>query len=492
MAGEWTFTPYAEVQETVTDNVRSVSTGRESDLATELTGGLRINGQGARARLNLNYSATYEKYLDNSDLDGFRQSLSATGNSEIIRNSVFIDAQASIARIDQDRGGTVSGTDRNTGSNQQDVYLYSLSPYWRQRLGGFAESELRVKQSETFTSTPSSSTGGAGGGVGAATAANSASDTTTNEVSAALASGSDFQRLLWKLSASGRESERATGTAEFYNAEGKAQFGISSGFALLATGGYDDIEDGTMTEDVSGPYLLGGFLWNPSPRTRLRLQGGYRYQSASFDGEASWDVTARTRFVAKYSDTVGLAIDDFLTALNNTRIDASGNFVDRSTGLIYSGRDVSGLSNSDGLNRTKTFSATVTTTWPRDNLQLSFVHSDRETLSGGTVPGALNSAGSTQTVDTLVLSFGHSFTPLWSSSLTLSYSESSGGGTTGSRSDETLRATAAMSYSISDTLTGSVSYSYLDRSGNAGGVVSSGNQGDVVENVLVLSLRKSF
>ncbi len=492
MAGEWRITPFVEVQETATDNARSVARGRQSDLVTETTGGLRISGNGARANLNLNYSATYEKYLDNSDLDGFKQSLAGTGKSELIKDSVFIEGAASIARIDQDRGGSISGTERNTGSNQQDVYSFSLSPYWRQRLGSFAETELRLRREQSFTSTPSSSTGGAGGGAGGATAANSASDTTTNQVSAALASGRDFRRLLWKLSGSARESERSQGTAEFYNGEGKAQFDVTSGFALLATAGYDEIEDVNMTEDVSGPYALGGFLWTPSPRTRLRLQAGYRYRSASFDGEAVWDITPRTKFTARASDTVGLAIDDFLGSLNNTRIDARGNFVDRSTGLIYSGRDVSGLSTTDGLSRTKTFSATIATTWLRDNMSLSYVHTDRETISGTTVAGALNNPGSTQTVDSLVFNFGHALTPTLSSSLTLSYSESSGGGTTGSRSDTTIRATTALSYSLTDTLTGSVSYSYLDRSASAGAVVSSGNQGDVTENVLTVTLRKTF
>lgn len=488
-AGEWRITPFVEVQETATDNARSVSRGKEADLITEMTGGLRISGKGARANLNLNYSATYEKYLDASDLDGFRQNLAGTGKTEIVKDSIFVDGQASIARVDQDRGGTVSGSDRNTGSNQQDVYTYSLSPYWRQQLGRFAESELRVKRSQSFTSTPSSSSGTA---AGATTAANSSSDTVSHEVSTALASGAEFTRLLWKLSASAKESERSLGTSKFYNAEGKAQFDINNGFALLFTGGYDDIEDVNLTEDVSGPYALGGFLWTPSPRTRVRLQAGYRYQSPSYEGEANWDITARTRFTAKVSDTIGLAIDDFLGALSNTRVDRNGNFVDRSTGLIYSGRDVSGLSTNDSLNRTKTFSATLGTTWPRDSMSLSFVHTERETLSGNTVAGSLNNPGSTQTVDTLVLNYGHALTPTLSSSVTLSYSESTSGGTTGGRSDQTLRATTALSYSLTQTLTGSLSYSYLDRNGNSGAVVSSGNQGDVTENVLTVTLRKTF
>ncbi|WP_368744459.1 TIGR03016 family PEP-CTERM system-associated outer membrane protein [Desertibaculum subflavum] len=483
-AGEWQIDPFVEVQETFTDNVNSSSgSAKESDLITRLTGGVVLSGTGRRARINLNYSLTKELHLDHTELDDLSQQAAAIGNIEIIKDSIFLDASGSIARTSIDEGGQVSATDRNTGSNQQDIYVYSISPYWRHRYAGFAESELRLTRSQSFTSTPSSSTGGGGTGT-----AGRATDTESHSASALLSSGSDFTRFLWRLSGSATESKRDRGTLTALNADATSQYNINSDFGLLGTVGIDDIDDAGLTRDVSGPYALGGFVWTPSDRTRLRFQAGWRYQDVSFSGDARWDITARTTFTASYSESVGLAIDQYLNALGETQIDPRGRFVDRLTGQSFTGRGIGGLPTTDNLTLTRRFLANIGTTWTRDSINLSYAHIEQDTITDDN-PGTVTGPG-LRKEDSVFFTFGHQLSPLLSSFLTLSYSESYGSGGDGS-SDQSYRATIGLNYLFSDTLTGSLSYSFLKRN-ESGGTGGAGSTGDFTENAIVATLRKTF
>jgi uncharacterized protein (PEP-CTERM system associated) len=480
-AGEWRIDPFVEVQAIATDNVTSDSgSAKEADLITRLTGGMILSGTGRRARVNLNYAATQELHLDHSELDDLSHFLAATGNVEVIKDAIFVDASASISRVEIDRAGGTSATSRNTGSNQQDVYLYSISPYWRHRYAGFAESELRLTRSQSFTSTPSSSSGGVAG---------RPSDTESNGVSALLASGTDFTRFLWRLSGSATETDRDRGTLTALNADGTVQYNLNPDFGLLGTVGYDDIDDAGLTRDVSGPYALGGFVWTPSNRTRLRFQAGWRYDDISFSGDARYDITARTTFTASYSERVGLAIDQFLGALGSTEIDPRGRFVDRLTGQAFTGRGAGGLPLTDNLTLTKEFLAGITTSWTRDTVNLSYSHIEQDTITGDN-PGTVTGPGLRKS-DNIILTYTHQLTPILSSFVTVSYSQGSGSGGTGT-DDETYRGTIGLNYLFNESLTGSLSYSYLQRniSGGTGG--GGAGTGDITENAIVATLRKTF
>ena len=55
-AGEWSIQPRANVEQSFTDNVRSVSDGAESDLITTASAGIGVSGVGRRLQLNFDYN----------------------------------------------------------------------------------------------------------------------------------------------------------------------------------------------------------------------------------------------------------------------------------------------------------------------------------------------------------------------------------------------------------------------------------------------------
>jgi uncharacterized protein (PEP-CTERM system associated) len=134
--------------------------------------------------------------------------------------------------------------------------------------------------------------------------------------------------------------------------------------------------------------------------------------------------------------------------------------------------------------------SSLTTAWTRDSLNFSFSHVERDTITDSN-PGTVNGPGLRKT-NTVAASYAHQLSPQLSSSFTLSYSESSGSGGTGA-SDNTYRATVGLDYLFNDSLTGSLAYSHLRRDSSGGGTATGiSGTGDITENAIVATLRKSF
>src|SRR5262245_29049785 len=211
-AGDWRVTPSLGATESFTDNARSTSNNRKSDLISTISPGVSVTGLGSQLQLDFDYTFNYDKYLDNTDLDGWRHAFTGGGRAEVIKEAVFLDVRGSATQETIDRRGAVTATERSGNGNLSDVYTYSVSPYWQNRFGSFAESELRYRFAQTFFSDPNSDVNN-----NVPTNPNSASDSTTNQFSGNLVSGSDFGNLLWRLSGDASNTDRDRGTLKMRN-----------------------------------------------------------------------------------------------------------------------------------------------------------------------------------------------------------------------------------------------------------------------------------
>src|SRR5688572_25215237 len=92
-AERWTVTPSITVTETITDNVTLAPSDRkQSDLITQITPGIRIDGAGARVKLNLDYRASRLLYANQSGSNSTQNFLNARGTVEAIEKWFFVDA----------------------------------------------------------------------------------------------------------------------------------------------------------------------------------------------------------------------------------------------------------------------------------------------------------------------------------------------------------------------------------------------------------------
>lgn len=489
-AGDWRVTPSLGASETFTDNARSTSNNRSSDLITTVSPGVSVIGTGRQLTLDFDYTFNYDKYLDNTDLDGYRNAFTGGGRAELIRESVFLDLRGSITQETIDRRGQVTATERSGAGNQSDVYTYSVSPYWQNRFGSFAESELRYRFAQSIFGTPSSDVND-----NLTQSPNSASDSTTNQFSGNLVSGSDFGNLLWRLSGDASNTDRDRGTLETRSGEAALQYAVTRTVSVLAGGGYDDISDPTLVRDLSGAFWNTGLQLTPSSRTKLRFLGGQRYNDTNFEGELSYQITPRITLAANYSDTILTQQTQFLTNLDNIERDQFGNFVDKRTGVNFSARNPGALPLTDDVFRDKTANASMRINSDRNSYTLFVYHTKRESQSAPVVgTNGTVFAPDDETVTGASFNFSRRMSEALDAGLSLSYSHAKSDGGDNS-SDNTYRATTSLGYLFNPTLRGAVSYSYLNRQSNGGtpaSLTATDGGDDLIENVVFVSLRKFF
>lgn len=490
VAGDWRVTPSLGATESFTDNARSTSNNRKSDLISTVSPGVSVIGTGSQLQLDFDYTFNYDKYLDNTDLDGWRHAFTGGGRAEVIKEAVFLDLRGSITQETIDRRGTVTATERSGAGNQSDVYTYSVSPYWQNRFGSFAESELRYRFAQTIFGTPNSDVND-----NFVQSPNSASDSTTNQFIGSLVSGSDFGNLLWRLSGDASNTDRDRGTLETRTGEVALQYAVTRTVSVLAGGGYDDITDPTLVRDLSGAFWNTGLQLTPSSRTKLRFLGGQRYNDTNYAGELSYQITPRITLAANYSDTILTQQTQFLTNLDNIERDQFGNFVDKRTGVNFSARNPGTLPLTDDVFRDKTANASMRIFSDRNTYTFFVYHTKRESQSAAVVgtDGTIF-APDNETVTGTSFSFTRRLSEVMDAGLDFSYSHGKSDGGDNS-TDNTYRATASLSYLFNPTLRGAVSYSYLNRQTDGGTPASlntTDGGDDLIENVVFVTLRKFF
>lgn len=476
-ADDWVIVPSVTARQSFTDNVRHAPRGSEkADTYTSLTPGVSVSASGARLNLNFDYAVTGTHYFDNSDLDGLQHSLLGGGTAELIPELLFFDARAAIFQATVDPTGPQSATaEGNTSnSNARTVKTYSLSPYLRNRLAGFADSELRYSFNQAIS-------GGAAG------------STTTNSISEHLTSGSDFSRFRWdavaqasETKASNNSSATPANTAQFGGpardssrrlAAFSPEYAVNRYLNLLGSIGYEEIEDQTLRDQPSGVMGNAGVRVNPGPRSTFRVLWNHRYNSNYFTGDAAYLVGPSSRIDFAYTRDIQTSQSLYANNLSYLGTDQYGNFIDtRSNQGFQPENSAFGLSNAAFLQ--ERYSLRYTTELYRNSFSAEAYREMRE--SQNTL--------ATQTTNGLILGWGRELTPLLGFNFGLTYTDSEFGSLIVNgepREDHTFRGGPGFRYSFNETLTGFLDYNFIYRNSNAA-------QGDLRENVVTVGVRKIF
>jgi uncharacterized protein (PEP-CTERM system associated) len=247
----WRITPRIAVSETLTNNLFLTSTNRTSDLVTGITPGISIEGQGGRASLRLNYGLTQNLYARESSQNNLQHALNAFGTLEAIEDWFFIDASGTISQQLISAFGQTSPSDANINNNQTETAYYSISPYIRGRFLSSTEYLLRYTASTTRADS------------------SQVSDTTTNQWLGRINGNTRWGPLSWSLDASsnsvqydiGRDRDDTRyGLTLSYRLTPQFQFSLIAG---RETNNLVSLEDETYSDSGYG------FVWTPSPRTKL-------------------------------------------------------------------------------------------------------------------------------------------------------------------------------------------------------------------------------
>ncbi len=339
VAGDLTITPSLDVRQTYSDNVDLDPDGEEeSALTSELVPGVRLRSESARVTGALNAFPILRHQTDGED-EGYSVAgdLAGLGTMEAAEDLFFVDAQASVSQR------VLSSKESASSANEETVIVYSVSPYLRNRFGGFANSEVRYTLSQVFITGQDDDE------------ADGVSDTTTHKLGLSLDSGRDFSRLRLSLSAFASEEDRS-GDDDVSRREVnfEEEYAFNRHISAIAGMGYQHFDDGDPSNDIDDPTWKLGFGFRGS-RTELKATYGERDDDHSANVNFRYDIGPRTVLTASYSEVLDKSQERLVRNTSNIDLDGeTDSFIDDQTGLPFDpnqGR----LDISDETTRDKTF-----------------------------------------------------------------------------------------------------------------------------------------
>ena len=295
---EWKVTPVVQLRESYSDNVGNLADEQaRGSFVSEAAPSLSVTGIGPR--LKLNASAEWRKYAySNNDTPNARSNdrrYSMTAEAIAIKELLYVDASANGSRQAVSAFGPVPNNSfaANNGTN---IRTWSISPYLRHRFGAAATMTARLARDSVE--------GGAGAGFGNSLSSMGALD---------VVSGPAFPDLGWNAHYSHPDlSAQRTGNSTTENSLVGLQYRVASHLSLTSSVGYDKYEyHAALSEKTRGPSWSGGFIWQPSTRTKVEASFGHRYFGKTGSFDASYR-TQRSIWALTYADIVTTTRSQFL------------------------------------------------------------------------------------------------------------------------------------------------------------------------------------
>ena len=297
----WLISPALSVSEIYTDNVQLAPAGSQrTEWVTTVSPSVTVAATGARLRLNVNYAPQILYRLNEGSKDAAFHNLTATGNSELVRQLLFVDASANTYQTNTSILGTQAPGPQAVSNiyqtgNRTTASAFNISPYLRHKFGSDAEGVARLTYSAVSFSAVEGST--------VAPPAN----THQTGVSLGLASGPAYKLYTWNVGYSRRTlSSSSPGqqetTTESIRANGTRL--LTYQLALVTAMGYTKSNYQTINAaNNQGKFTSYGLRWSPTPRTSLQGTLGQSY----YGNNRGLDFSHRsglTVWSANYSESI--------------------------------------------------------------------------------------------------------------------------------------------------------------------------------------------
>lgn len=285
-----TFAPQLELRGVYSDNLFLTDNNKQSDFVTVVSPGINIVSDGARARFNFTYILQGLLYASESEFNDINNRLAGSGNIELYKDHLFLDVDGTVGQENIANFGARQQDNINVFGDRRDVSIYTISPYWLQRYGNYADIELRLRHNEIDI------------------ADDDLNDTIEDQFLASVTSGRRFARLEWELYAEATNVSFGQGPdSKFNEISGEVAYLINARYAVFGTLGYEDNDFPTTSNmDLSGSIWNVGARWTLGPRTRMELSYGERFFGANvfFDLQHT---SRRTTWILNYSKEATLA-----------------------------------------------------------------------------------------------------------------------------------------------------------------------------------------
>ncbi len=452
-AGEWRAIPSLEIAETYTDNVDLDAVDKEYDFVTRISPGISINGQGARMRFNLDYIANFLVFARSDEETDLRHNLNANLHTELVEDWFYLDGRASINQQFLERGGSISSNTDNVTDNRQTIQNYSISPSIRRPIGTFGTVTAMYSLGYIKTGRPDNPI---------LVPIDIMQETVTHRGLLSLDSGRQFTRFRWSISADYTRDNRknAFRDSERSSIRFNGDYAVNSWLRLVGSLGYEENDDSTFfTNKNDGLTWDAGVTLTPGPRSILTVRGGRRYGDDNWSVKGSYQLSERSVIDISYSEEV----------TTSQRILQNGLFDDPNNPVI----DPGGFSLTDSAFFRKRYSIGLTGSRGRNTVSGQAFYEERTyriaTRDEDNYGGSLN--------------FSRSLSRKTSFSLGGSYQHTKYD--SGARTDNFYSGQVALNHSLSEYISGGITYFYTNRS-------STFNLRDLEENAVRLSVKATF
>ena len=507
----WTILPRLELQQMFTDNVLQVNRPRRWDLITYVSPGLSISGETQRVTMRFDYSPTIAMYARTSSQNALSHQLNGTGLITVIPNLAFVDVRA-IAGVQNRNGlaggaggglggttgalnaGTFNGTAGaaagQTRNSLTQTSSFGVSPYLMNKFGdygtgkiGYSANYTRSAGATGFTSLPFP-TGGTNGQTMVTT--EQIANFVTGDVFGAIQNTTDLQMTQSNGSSDGTNTlglttalANRTFTSTRQTVTNKTSYAIDRTFTVFGTIGQQNINySGGQGQNVNGLTWDIGATVTPNAESKITLSYGKKEGALSLSADAFYTLTPRTTTTLNYSETLGTQLENVRRQLDTAKVSGTGALVDTQNNATLFANNSAGFV-QPGVFRFKTLNMNLATTLDRDLISATVV------LSSQTATGGSAATSTSSDTRTLSLQWTHQLEPTltWSTSASHSQIVSNGGALAGTTT--TTIASTGLQQSFSDTLSGSLRYSFIKRSG--------ANQLlNLTQNMIILGISKQF
>lgn len=242
--------PRIIIAETWTDNALLNNTGK-SELITEISPGIHVDLNKARAKGSLDYAIRGIAYANSTAANRTINALSSTLQFEAIDDTFFLDVAGTISQQATSAFGSQSVDDTSVNSNRTEVSTYRISPSLKGHLSDLATYSARYNRSIT-------SSGATG-----------AYDSASNEVSLEFKGDIGAKRLSWTADIKNQDVHYSAGrTVEYGTALLGLAFAVTQRFNVSAHTGIESNNFTTPSKESSAVNGV-GLAWKPMESTKL-------------------------------------------------------------------------------------------------------------------------------------------------------------------------------------------------------------------------------
>lgn len=485
----------------LTDNARGV-TGTSPDVFALLTPSVSATVDTARIKGTLNYTPQASVYAATSGRNYIDQNLTANALGTVVPNAVFVDMRASIS--EQARTGALSsfgGLTTPAGDRTQNTAVV-ITPYAVHRFGGLGTAQVSYGLSYTadsgntgngannffnnnFTNLNNTAINTAPFGSGNTYNPYFASQNVfTNHERAQFTTGENLGRINAEIAA---DAKQFSGNGIYQGAYRNlvtldGAYALDRQVAIIGRVGYEALHYGGVPPfSVSGPVWYAGFRWEPNADSTIVARYGRRDGIDSAYLDATYAPTANTKFFATYSAGLTSEAEEQQSLLALANFDPGGFATSAGTGAPLADTG-SFFGEQNTLYVLRRFSATGVLLRPRDTYSVTVTHETQHVVAGSSALAGGNATDGTFGS----ISWSHALSPKLSSLASLRYGVNRPLQVLGVSQDTLITANAALSYSISPTLTTSLSYIFTNRSG------SGANNRGFTEDILLVGFQKGF